>query len=63
VRKKNKGKGVKMKSADVNDDKVYTYARELLSYGLFYKCFSDGIREGDGGECYVAGSFYCSFLK
>jgi hypothetical protein len=34
VRKKNKGKGVKMKSADVNDDKVYTYARELLSYGL-----------------------------
>ena len=32
------------------DDNVQAYARELLTLGLIYNEFSDGIREGDGGR-------------
>ena len=31
-----------------DEDKVFIYATELLSYGLLYFEFSDSIREGDG---------------
>ena len=34
--------------ASQKDDNVQEYARELLTLGLIYNEFSDGIREGDG---------------
>ena len=33
---------------EIDDDNVQAYAKELLTLGLIYNEFSDGIREGDG---------------
>ena len=40
------------KSKYHNTDKVQEYAIQLLSLECFYSCFSDAIKEGDGGRIF-----------
>ena len=44
-------------------DKILIYARELLSYGLLYKCFSDSTREGDGMRILCCWKFLMLIFK
>lgn len=56
-------KSKKNKDAEKEGDKVYDYARELLSYGLLYKCFADSIREGDGKRILCCWKFLMLIFK
>lgn len=36
-------------------DRVNLYTKELVTLGLLYKEFANGIRERDGNECFAFG--------
>ncbi len=43
-------------SSSLQEDKIYLYAKQALSFGLFYLEFRDAIKEGDGDRvlrCYM----------
>ena len=48
---------------DTSDDNVQAYAREVLTLGLIYSEFADGIREGDGDRVIRCWKFLMLIFK
>ena len=46
-----------------NSDRVNLYAKELVTLGLLYKEFADGIREGDGNRVFRIWRYLLMILK